>query len=335
MLQQNIRIAKKIYQNKKRILLLSFIGFLVGLSVSFVIKPVYVSSAAVYPSSLPPYSEESQTEQLLQFFESSEIQQYVQKKYHLYRHYKIDTLKKEYAEQYETIFKDKIKITRTKYESIEITAKDYSPDTAKLLVNGVIEAVNWLIDREHKKKYAEVANNAKIYLNYKKHESDSAVHILDSLYEKERGMNIGLQLKEELKNQYRMLPGSINSLSELISMSEEIKKAKSGNKTDELSKLFASMNIYGLETNRLNVYIDDQIRAFASANNEYQKNLKNYHEKTTYTVLASAPVTPTSPIWPKKWMVSLLCAAAVFLLACVYFTFIDDIKQTYAEIISE
>ena len=176
MLPNNLSIFKKLYKAKKHIALSTGTAIVLSLLYTFIIKPVYVSTAYVYPSSLAVYGQESETEQLLQFLESNEIQLYLIKKLNLAKHYNIDTTKENYLQKLKEIVGSKIKIAKTKYESIEIRAADYNPDTAKLLVNEIINGVNWLIEKEHKEKYSETVKNSLIYLNHKKHEVDSTQH---------------------------------------------------------------------------------------------------------------------------------------------------------------
>ena len=337
MLNTNLSIAKKLFKAKKHIGIAIGFAMLLGLLYSFIVKPSYTSSAYIYPANLGLYSEESQTEQMLQFLQSNEIKLYLINKLQLAKHYKIDTTKANYIQTLDDIMDVKIKISPTKYESIEIQASDRKADTAKLLVTETINAVNWLIEKEHRKKYFETVKNSEIYLNYKKHEADSTQHLLNELNKKYEFLNVGIQLKEAAKNQYKMQAGSSknNSLADLISISEQLKDIEKENKSNSLSELFTSINNYSLEYGKLNAYFDDQVNSWALANNEYQKNLSEYLRKNTFTVMASAPAKPTSPNWPKPWCVMLISGATMLVISCLYFIFIDNIKQAYAEISKE
>ncbi|MCO5265315.1 MAG: Wzz/FepE/Etk N-terminal domain-containing protein, partial [Lentimicrobium sp.] len=65
-------------------------------SGSFFIKPRYKSFALVYPSNIAPYSDESESEQMLQWLQSSDIKDSIIKKFNLSKHYKIDSSYKYY-----------------------------------------------------------------------------------------------------------------------------------------------------------------------------------------------------------------------------------------------
>jgi len=311
----------------------TLVAMLVGLLYTFIIKPTYTSTAFVYPSSLATYGQESQAEQLLQFLESDEIQLYLINKLSLAKHYKIDTTKENYLQKLKDIVSSKIKIAKTKYESIEIKASDFNADTAKLFVTEIIDGVNWLIEKEHKEKYSETVRNSLIYLEHKKHLVDSTQSLLNELNKKYEYLNIGIQLKDVVKNQYKMQSGgSNNSLSDFINMSEQLKGIENDNKGKSLSELFTSINNYSLQYGKLTVYFDDQVRGWTQANDDYQKNLFEYNRKINFVAVASVPQKPIQPSWPKRWVVVPISGLVFFILSCIYFLYIDNIKQAYAKV---
>lgn len=290
-------------------------SLVIAFAASYFTRPMYKSTALVYPANLSTYGAESQTEQLLQFLQSSDIRQYIWKKFNLAAHYHIDTTSKLYPFVYDEIYEKKVGITQTKYESIEIKVEDNDPDTARLLAAGVIEAVNWLIEKEHREKYLETIKNSKIYLDFKKQEVDSAQKLLTALSEKYGLINVGIQLKEAAKNQYKLWT--------------------SGGKNQELTDLLENMKKFGVEQGKLAVYFDDQLRGWAWANNDYQKKMAEYNHHVTFTSLASKPTRPVVAAWPRRSLILMITGFAVFTLSCFYFTFVDRLKLIYEQITSE
>jgi capsular polysaccharide biosynthesis protein len=314
MLNNNISIAKKLYSRKKHIVLSTIISMLFGLLYSFIVRPIYSSTAYVYPANIVAYGQESQTEQLLQFLESNEVRTYLVNKFKLIKHYHIDTTKENYLNTVDEVINSKIKITKTKFESVEIKVNDSNPDTCKMLVLGIIDGVNQLIENEHRDKYHEDVLNSMVYLNYKTHEVDSTKRILEYMSERYGLLNVSVQLKEAARNEYKSPGSSTNSF---------------------LTKLMQDMNKYGIEQGKLSIYFDDQVRGWAWANNDYQKHLSDYQRKNTFVVLASRPIKPIIPSWPKRWIVMLVSGISVFILSCIYFIYIDSFKQAYAKITKE
>ena len=337
MINNNLLIAKKVFKHRKHILISTIIAMVFGFLYTFITKPVYTSSTFIYPANLGIYGQESQTEQLLQFLESNEVKLYLISKLKLDKHYNIDTTSEGYIQKLDDIIDSKIKISKTKYESIEIKASDYDADTAKLLVTEMISGVNWLIEKEHRDKYFETVKNSQLYLSYKQHEVDSTQQLLNELNKKYQFLNIGIQLKDVVKNQYKMQAGGgkNGSLADFISMSEQLKEIEKGQQGSSLSELFTNMNSYSIQYGKLSTYFGNQVQEWVESNNIYQKSLSEYRRKNSFVVMASKPERPVIPSWPRRWIVTVVTGVAVFILSCIYFIFIDDIKQAYAEITKE
>ena len=139
-----------------------------------------------------------------------------------------------------------------------------------------------------------------------------------------------------VKNQYKMQSGgAANSLSDFINMSEQLKAIESENKGKSLSELFTGINNYLLQYGKLTIYFEDQVKGWTLANNDYQKNLFEYNRKINFVAMASVPLKPLASSWPKRWMITFVTGFAVFILSCMYFLYIDNLKQAYAKITEE
>ena len=313
--KSNIEIFRVLFSRKKHILLTTFISIVMAyvFTMPFFVKPIYKSTAYIYPANLGLYSEESQTEQILQFLQSNDIRLYLYKKYNLAKHYKIDTTKKTYMFAFDEMYDKKVGISITKYESVEIKVEDYNPDTAKLLVNGIIEAVNYLIEKEHREKYTEDVNNAKTYVNLKQHELDSSQHILDELSTKYGVVDMRIQLKEAARSYYSKDMGGSGKLPDLLT----------------------NLGKYGAEFVKMSSYLENQIRDYAMAMTEYQKSLSSLQAKKSFVAMASKPTYPVVASWPKRTIVMMITGISILALACIYFVFIDKAKIAYKQITSE
>ena len=307
----NIEIFRTLFSRRKHIILITFSALIVAYVVCmpFFIKPTYKSTAYVFPSNVGLYSEESQTEQVMQFMQSNEIRQYLYKKYNLAKHYKIDTTKKTYMFAFDEMYDKKVSISMTKYESIEIKVEDYNQDTAKLLAGGIIEAVNWLIENEHREKYLDDVKNAKIYFDLKCRQLDSTQTILNELSEKYGVLDMPIQLKEAARSYY----------------------GKEANGT-KLADLMASLGKHGVEFVKMSAYLEEQMKDYVTAQSDYQKTLGSLRSKKSFTAMASKPTYPVVASWPKRSMIMMVTGLSAFVLSCIYFVFIGKIKLAYTQI---
>ncbi len=129
--------------------------------------------------------------------------------------------------------------------------------------------------------------------------------------------------------------GANNSLSDYINMSEQLKGIEHENKGKSLSELFTSINNYTLQYGKLTTYFDDQVKGWTQANDDYQKNLFEYNRKINFVAMASVPLKPLIPSWPKRLIVILFSGISIFILSSIYFIYIDSFKQAYAKITKE
>ncbi|HWY37808.1 MAG TPA: Wzz/FepE/Etk N-terminal domain-containing protein, partial [Bacteroidia bacterium] len=105
---ENILILKKLFRRRKHLAVITVATAVMAYLACFFITPVFKSTAVVYPANLGLYSEESQTEQLLQYMNSNEIRLYLLRKYNLGAHYKLDTTKKTFMLNYDGIYEKKV-----------------------------------------------------------------------------------------------------------------------------------------------------------------------------------------------------------------------------------
>src|ERR1700741_4946569 len=155
----NIEILRLIYSKRKHIIIITAIAGIVAIvfSMPFFMPPKYKSTVVVYPSNIAPYSEESQTEQLVQFLTSSEVRKEVLRKFNLDKHYDLDTSDAKFDYYFTLMYEENIIINETRYESIQIEVFDKDPQMAQKIAYGVVEAANNLIRNTLNKQTIELA----------------------------------------------------------------------------------------------------------------------------------------------------------------------------------
>jgi len=192
------------------------------------IKPKFKSFGVIYPSNLQIYSEESETEQMLQILQSEQLRLKLIKTFHLYSHYNIDP---EYKYAQTAIFgelNDNISISKTNYESVKIEVLDYYPDTAKIMVDSIISFYNQIVRKVHNAKYKEVIDIDKRQIARLLKERDSLKTILTNYRENFNIYNPKLQSEQITKQYLQNNNPKTNSLYQnLIKHSEEIMLADS------------------------------------------------------------------------------------------------------------
>ncbi len=311
MLENNIQILKVFYKHRGKIFIASFGGGLIIYFFTFLIQPIYRSEAVIYPANLGIYSEESQTEQMLQYLNSNEIRTFLFAKLQLFKHYHIDTTKKNSHFKMDLLYDKNVSIRETKFESIELKAEDTNPDTALLMVKEILKGVDTLVQGEHRKKYAEDVKNASIYLHYKSKGMDSAQAILNKLSTEHGVIDMRIQLKEAARSYYKeMRTGTPNPLSELLS----------------------NLGKHGTEYLKIANFFENEVREYTAALNDYQKKMSELQRSNSFVVLASHPTYPFVYIWPKRSVICLTGFISIFIFTSLYFIFIEKIKSVYVQV---
>lgn len=289
-------IIAVLIKNKLSIIIITVIAAVAGTVVSFILKPKYKSYAVVYPVNLSPSSEESNTEQLLQYFTSEEVKNAVAKKHDLFKHYDIDANSKEAQSLFDLYFKGNISISPTLYESIDISVKDESPEMARNIAQSLIDETNKLVMDVKRERLGEYIKNSQKAINKESKNIDSINYQINELRAKYDIIDVAAQAKYLSKKQMSDKP-----------FTESQKVTYEGLKTKnvEMSKLWS---LYSGQASTLNYFID-----------QYDKYIFDYNSDISFTNVVSKPTLPDKKCFPVRWIIVSISTLSAFALACLYF----------------
>ncbi|MCB0795171.1 MAG: hypothetical protein KDB88_10575 [Flavobacteriales bacterium] len=263
------------------------------------IKPRYRSSAIVYPVNLTTYSIETRTDQLLQLVESNSIRDSLIKKFDLARHYDIDTTEPAGYFYLYSEFSDRVEISKTRYESVQIEIVDEDPRRARDMVQELLDQTDLLARRLQREKSEEVLLIAQRELGVEKRKLDSVEARLSALRAETGLLNYDAQTEEVTRGYMRMLasPGTPSaSKEEARSMLKAL-----GEKGGEFRYLTDLSNMFrGNYVGRLN---------------EYEKARMDVEKELTYTNMIQYPEISDKKVFPVRWLIVLLTTASAFFLA--------------------
>lgn len=154
----NLSLIQLIYKWKWHLLIITVIAAICGgiFSGSRFITPLYKSEAIAYPANISPYSDESETEQMLQIINSQSIADSIIEKYDLWSHYGIDR-NYQYAKTYMMLeYHEKVKISKTPYDAISIVVNDKDPVMACNMVNDILYYYDKKVGKLHRDKEKDV-----------------------------------------------------------------------------------------------------------------------------------------------------------------------------------
>lgn len=272
-----------------------------------IMKPRFRSSSTVYPVNLNSYSIETRTDQLLQLFESNAIRDSVLRKFDLMRHWKHDTLRPAGKTYLYLEYLDRVEITKTRYESVQIEVTDESPDTARGIVREMLHQVNLLARRLQREKSAEVVAINERIMRIARHKMDSAETRLKELREKHGLLEYGAQTEEITRGYMRMLASG-----------------GGGAARDEAKGMLRALQEAGGEFRALTNLSDMFRSTYNQALLDLEKAQNDLVKELTYVDVVISPEAPDKKVWPVRWLVVLISLAGAMLLAFVFLAWSDN-----------
>ena len=216
---QSDNLFRFLWDKRKAIFLISLIVAIASTIVSLLIKPLFLSTAIVFPaatssvsfsdqrnakSAAMDFGEEEQSEQLVQILQSSRIRDKIVSEFKLLKHYDISENDVNKHFKLSQAYDGHFAFTRTRYGSIRIDVLDEDPKLAAAMANKIVD----LIDTVKNDMIAERTIPAfEVNLRKKQqmeHERDSILTRLDSL------ANLGVFALEVRSNLFQAYVDSKN-----------------------------------------------------------------------------------------------------------------------------
>jgi len=278
-------------------------------SGSWIITPKFKSWAVVYPANISPYSEESETEQMFQIFQASYVRDRVKEKFDLEKHYEISPNYEYRLTAFLNEYRDNVSISKTPGEAIRIEVLDKSPDTAKMMVETIIEAYNEKIRNLHEEKFGEVVAMWGRAVKRKKQVIDSLERTLTKLAMEDGLLNYESQSTEVIKGILGTVEGGATRIN-----SKEVAKLK---KSIQEKGGLLLLTLDELQHEGIN------LREMTS---EYDKAYSNYDRKYTYTNIIEAPFAADKKSYPVRWLIVALTMFATLLFSLLVIGIIENLR---------
>lgn len=299
-------ILKALLPHWKKLTIVAVLAIIVGFVISspMVIKPLYKSYAVVYPVNLTPNSEESNTEQLLQWFNSEEVKNEVAKKFNLYKHYDIDTLGEKHETYFNLRYKELVTINSTLYESIEISVKDEDPYLAKQIVQAIMEATNDLIMGAKKEILKEYIYNYESELKLSAMSMDSIKTVVN-----------------EIKKEFNI----IDEKSQAKYISKEL--ASSSKLSESNTKTAEGLKTKSVDLDKMTKMITGQVKTYNFLNKQRALYHLDYANKVSFINVVSKPTLPDSKCYPIRSLIVAIITLSSLLVASIVILFLNTKKQ--------
>ena len=313
----NTNLLQMIIKWKWHLVILAVAAALVSLVVSssLFMKPRFKSTAYIYPSNIMPYSYESQTEQMLQWINSIEVRDSVIKKFDLAKHYGISPKEKYYTSTLGYMYQKNVKISKTQYESVEVSVTDIDPVMARDIAKAILDYTDEKIRATHLVKYLEVVVAMEKIIKTKTAEIDSTKKLYREIATTYGIYDVGGQSQEITRGELRTVAGGGGNIN-----SKDVQKLKEGmmEKSGDL------------------LYLSNRI---ATLTNEYSELMRKYDiarfdidKKFTFINVVTQPLVADKKSYPKRLFVMFYFVAGTLFFSLLAIAFIERKKVTSSEL---
>lgn len=310
---ENDELLSIAWRWKKQLILVFLVTFTLSviISSSWVIAPKYKSFARVYPSNLKSYSEESYSEQMLQLLESDVIRDKLVKEFNLENHYEIEPDDEHRIDQLYKTYNENVTFNKTKFESVEISVRDISPDTAHKMLNRLIEVYNEQVKIIQDTQLKEAVHTLEGVLKNKEQAMDTLEAQINYLRKKYNLLDYKSQVKNISKEYYRLLarPGATT---------ERINKVK---------KVLDNLTTKGSEFERLVALLEGVRAEYTKIKIEYDSQFKELAREKQYANVIVKGYRSDKKVYPIRWLIISISVASSMLMAFGLISFIDRINR--------
>ena len=151
------RLLTFLFRKRKIILSFSFVVSAIAFGLSYLITPLYLSTAIIFPAasssvsfseqrntkaSSMDFGEEEQAEQLVQILQSAQIKDLIVEKFDLMKHYNISENDGYKYDKLNTAYEGHFSFERTRFGSIKIDVLDRDPKLAAKMANEIVSLID-------------------------------------------------------------------------------------------------------------------------------------------------------------------------------------------------
>lgn len=269
------------------------------------IKPRYRSQAVVYPVNLNSYSIETRADQLLQLLESNSIRDSLIARFGLAAHYRIDTAAPEGRAALYGMYRERVVINKTRFESVDLQVTDEDPVLARDMAVEVLRQADLLARRLQRHSSAEVLDMYRLGAAHTQQRMDQVESRLDTLRRTYGLLDYTAQTEEYAKGYARALA------------------ANAGQARQEMEKRLHALEDHGGEFLRLSLLNELLVEEYGLLQEKERQARLDVSKVLTYTNVVVYPEVADKKVYPVRWLIVLTVVVAAALL-CYVLLFLRD-----------
>ena len=317
-------LIQLIWAEKKILFLITGSMFFISLIGSFLITPLYLSTAIVFPAGSSNVSfadqyngntaamwfgEEDVQDQLLQILQSSRIRDKVASKFNLLEHYEIAANDKNKYYKLNKIYNSFFSFESSRYGSIIIEVLDRDAELAKKMANSIVDFIDTVKNdmiRERTKPAFEI-NKRK--MSQMLQIRDSVFHLMDSL------TRMGVVSEGVRSNLFQALVDSRNA------------KEK-----DIILEKMAVNTEYGAQYNALELMRNEIIAKVASFRVSYDQAESDANANFSHKFVVEMAVKADKKEYPKRFGIVFIASLGGFIFGVLFILIRQRIQEVKLQV---
>ena len=275
------------------------------------IKPMYKSTARIYPSNIGEMSEESKTEQMVEMINSNDLKLRMLETFPLNEDYKIKKDDPQYLTYMFDIYNKNISVSKTQYETVEISVLDFYPKRASDMCDSLIHFYNQQVGQIYRAKNLEMIQILEKQIHKKTTEYDSVVTNLNKIRSKSGIIDFKEQVPEVTRGYMTALANGRGNSSD----------------TKEIKQLYDNMIESGAQAYQLERNLDYLTVNIDSLKTLYDLNVSEYEKDITYSYLVEKPFPADKKSYPVRWLIVMFSVVSAVFMALLVFLVLDYRKE--------
>lgn len=275
-------------------------------SSSLFITPLFKSQARVYPINIKAFSEESESEQMLEVVSSTDIKRKMVEVFNLKERYGIKDDNRFAQTQVLRKYDEYVSSSKTRYETIELQVMDSDPELASAMVDSLIAFYNAKMLEMRQAKYADELRGYQNDLRRKQAEIDS----------------LNSQM-EVFRKEYGILDYESQTLQLTLGYAEVLARGAARSSVDDLQKRLALLGDKGGGFLLMQSKMEDleKQREEIGQNLEEVQSLVNRQEN--FALVVEEPFPADKKSYPTRWIILLASLLSVEFLAVLLILLFD------------
>ena len=317
--QERQNLLLFIWKKRKPLLIVTGIATILALVVSLLMKPLFLSTALVFPAatSSVSFSEqrnatassmdfgvEEQAEQLVQILQSSRIREKVITKFDLMNHYGIDSTDENKNYKMMKEYEGHISFIRTRYGSIQIDVLDEKPELAAEIANKIVDLIDTV-------KNSMISERTMPAFEVNKRKRDLLDQDLNTIL---------VQLDSLGEKGVISMEGRTNLFTALV-------ESKSEKDREFLKKQIDVNLLYGPRFDGLEEMRDEKIEKLEKFLDSYEQAESDAYANYTHKFIVERAVIADKKDKPKRMIIVILAAIGTFIFMVFLLLINEKIKE--------